>query len=369
MLADDKGLISKYGKGEHMQTHRKGNRRGKFGKLGLSVLGAIVFTASHAWAAPFTGATSSFFTSAPVAGSDGTFSHFLSTFTIHGYFTTFGALVCHGVQTSIEFVEEPTGACGAEEFEIRATNKYSCQYEGAEDIFYSTGTSTGCLPLSCYDANFVLQVGCSVSYTESVTATGGSGIAEGSSGSWTASGTGTYTQVEPAELEGFYFYAGTIRAEIQGDFELADGSVPPDGANLGIPSSGTNVSGIGLISGWSCLGGELAVEFSDAEGVIGTVPVLQGSERLDTESVCGDVNNGFSATYNWSRLGAGERTARLIRNGEEVDSSTFMVTAFDDDFLPNAEGMCTIPNFPDMGTNATFVWETSQQSLVLESVN
>ena len=46
-----------------------------------------------------------------------------------------------------------------------------------------------------------------------------------------------------------------------------------------------------------------------------------------------------------------------------------MVTAFDDDFLPDAEGMCTIADFPAMGQNATFVWETSQQSLVLESVN
>ena len=60
---------------------------------------------------------------------------------------------------------------------------------------------------------------------------------------------------------------------------------------------------------------------------------------------------------------------RLIRNGEEIASSTFMVTAFDRDFLSDAEGMCTIANFPDMGQNATFVWETSQQGLVLESVN
>ena len=45
---------------------------------------------------------------------------------------------------------------------------------------------------------------------------------------------------------------------------------------------GTNVSGISLISGWSCLGGELQVEFSDENGVVLdhlTQTVLQGSER------------------------------------------------------------------------------------------
>ncbi len=114
------------------------------------------------------------------------------------------------------------------------------------------------------------------------------------------------------------------------------------------------------------------MEFSDADGVVLdhlTQTVLQGTERIDTEDRCGDINNGFSSLFNWSRLGSGERTARLIRNGEEIASSTFMVTAFDRDFLPDAEGMCTIPNFPEAGQNATFVWETSQQGLVLESVN
>ena len=72
-------------------------------------------------------------------------------------------------------------------------------------------------------------------------------------------GTGTFTQVGPKEVDGLPFLAETVRGELQGDFELADGSVAPDGATLEIPSPGTNVSGIGLISGWSCLGGELAV--------------------------------------------------------------------------------------------------------------
>ena len=58
-----------------------------------------------------------------------------------------------------------------------------------------------------------------------------------------------------------------------------------------------------------------------------------------------------------------------MRNGEEVASQTFMVAAFDTEFVRGASGMCTIADFPDMGQNATFVWEQSQQGLVLESLN
>ena len=80
------------------------------------------------------------------------------------------------------------------------------------------------------------------------------------------------------------------------------------------------------------------------------------------------VNNGFSATFNWNILGAGERTARLIRNGEEIATQTFMVAAFDEEFVTDRAGSCMLNDFPDPGKNATFVWEQSQQGLVLESV-
>ena len=202
--------------------------------------------------------------------------------------------------------------------------------------------------------------------------TGGSGIAEGWSGSWTSSSTGTFTQAGETGPEGFFIVAGTFSVELEGDFELADGSVAPDGVFLENPSPGANVSGISPISGWSCLGGELEVEFSDADGVIGTVPVLHGSERGDTEPVCGDIDNGFSATFNWNLLGSGEKTARLIRNGEEVKKQTFMVTAFDTLSLcpdPVLRACVRLPTFLKWARTPPSCGKQSQQSLVLESVN
>ena len=44
-----------------------------FRKLGLYVLGVIIFTASHAQAAPFTGAMEGFWTVNYIYGPDGTF--------------------------------------------------------------------------------------------------------------------------------------------------------------------------------------------------------------------------------------------------------------------------------------------------------
>ncbi len=335
-----------------------------FTRVGLYSVGVFCLMAGSAWAVPFTGALEGVLSWSPLPGSG--FSAIASA--SHGYTTTGGAVMCHGAGVQWELVQSPTGACGATEGEARTTNSYYCQYEGTEDILNATGTSTSCMPASCYDANLSLRVGCSFTFTESATVTGGTGALAGSRGSWTSSGRGTVTQAARTAA-GAQFLTATLSAELEGDAELADGSVPPSGAVLGIPSPGTNVSGIGLISGWSCLGGELEVEFSDADGVIETMTVLQGSERLDTEPVCGDIDNGFSAPYNWSRLGSGEKTARLIRNGEEVASHTFFVTAFDTEFVRGAEGMCTIADFPTEGKNATFVWEQSQQGLVLESVN
>ena len=96
---------------------------GKFGKLGLSVLGAIVFTASSAWAAPFTGALEGVLSWSPIPGSG--FASIAST--AHGYTTTGGAVMCHGAGVQWELVQSPSGTCRTTEVETRTTNNYYCQ--------------------------------------------------------------------------------------------------------------------------------------------------------------------------------------------------------------------------------------------------
>lgn len=348
---------------------RQGGRQRWSRGLGIALC-SLVLAASSAGAAPFTGAAQGFAYLTSFTRPDGTVWYQAHGVTLRGYTTTGGAMMCHGVPVPEPapevYNEEFEGVCGADELQLRYANSYACQFEGAEDIFYSTSIGVYCAPRVCLGAeNPASPENCSsYSFTEHVIATGGTGIAAGSSGSWTFSGAWPNPSLEETGSGGIFRSAGTASIDIAGDLELADGSVAPAGAALEIPSPGTNVSGIGLISGWSCLGGELEVEFSDAAGVIWTTPVLHGSERGDTAAVCGDMENGFSATFNWNLLGAGERTARLIRNGEEVKKQSFMVTAFDDIEFVREPGMCTIADFPEMDQHATFVWEPSQQALV-----
>ena len=66
-------------------------------------------------------------------------------------------------------------------------------------------------------------------------------------------------------------------------------------STLEIPGPNTRQSGIGAISGWKCdANGPLTAHFDNGR----TVPFVYGSERTDTQSVCGDTDNGFVAIWN-----------------------------------------------------------------------
>ena len=144
--------------------------------------------------------------------------------------------------------------------------------------------------------------------------------------------------------------AGTITAAT---FSAPEADRPARDVALEVPVQGSTLSGIGLISGWSCLGGNLEAEISDANGVIARVPLPHGSSRADTESACGDARNGFSAAMNWTLLGSGEKTIRLMQNGEAVASRDFSVVAFETEFLRGASGMCRVDDFPGRRTRVS----------------
>ena len=93
-------------------------------------------------------------------------------------------------------------------------------------------------------------------------------------------------------------------------------------ARLENPGDGQLYSGIGVISGWKCeADGPLTVRFNDSR----SIPLVYGSERTDTRSVCGNANNGFVAIWNWGNLGDGVHTARVYDNGVAFAETTFQV--------------------------------------------
>ena len=132
-------------------------------------------------------------------------------------------------------------------------------------------------------------------------------------------------------------------------------------ATLEIPTPNMTHSGIGVISGWKCTAGNLTVRFDGGPAL----PLLHGSERADTQGVCGDKNNGFVSIMNWGNLGDGQHTAVAYDNGVEFDRATFWVVTTGENFLRDAHGTCRIADFPSPGETATFTWTESTQHLKL----
>lgn len=172
--------------------------------LGVSVF-ALIFGASQAQALPIETATSGFFYS-----TDPDPNGLTTAWYIHSGFDSLGSnLVCSTVAESA--IVEPTGACDPGERELALipdTLRSHCRVEGTPSIFNYTATGTGCLPPSCLDNDAATT--CSVQYRGTAKLEGGSGLAKGSSGSFTYTQTYTYTD----------FNGGTINQKTKGDFEF-----------------------------------------------------------------------------------------------------------------------------------------------------
>ena len=90
-----------------------------------------------------------------------------------------------------------------------------------------------------------------------------------------------------------------------------------------VPSNGSFQSGIGFISGWVCEGNLVEIIFND--DIRFPIP-SRGLSRKDTESACGDADNGFITVFNWNLIGAGTHTVAFVVDGQTVQRHTFTVT-------------------------------------------
>ena len=147
------------------------------------------------------------------------------------------------------------------------------------------------------------------------------------------------------------------------NFVLAGGPVP-DGENrartggvgyLENPGPHAFQSGVGVISGWVCEADEVLIELDGQ-----AQPAGYGTERLDTQEVCGDTDNGFGLLFNWNLLGDGEHVVVARVDGEELGRATVRVTTLGAEFLRGAEGECVVEDFPTMGEMVTLEWQQNQ---------
>ena len=126
------------------------------------------------------------------------------------------------------------------------------------------------------------------------------------------------------------------------------------------PANRSFKSGVGVIFGWVCDATRVEVAIGNTR-----IPVVYGTPRGDTASVCGDTNNGFVTLMNWNLLGDGVHTMRLVVDGIAIGLSEFKVTTFGQEFLQDASGVYSLLDFPRAGSRAMIEWEESSQNFVI----
>ena len=157
--------------------------------------------------------------------------------------------------------------------------------------------------------------------------------------------------------------------ESQQSFALASGSPASTGggsprtdAKLEDPQPGSFQSGIGLVRGWACAAERIDIEV-DGRFML---PAVYGEPRGDTQTVCGDDNNGFSFLVNWNEIGDGAHTVRALADGVELGSATFTVVTLGLGSFPRGlVGDFVLNNFPQPPLQTEVRWQESQQNFVI----
>ena len=136
--------------------------------------------------------------------------------------------------------------------------------------------------------------------------------------------------------------------------------------NLENPAPGAHVSGIGLVSGWTCMSGVVEVSF-DGGPRDNLVP--SGGGRGDTLPVCGRTNTGFGLLFNYNLLGSGNHTVELFINGVQVGSPVpFTVTVPAGEFIKGASKTVDAFDFPTVGKTTRLEWQESTQNFAITGV-
>lgn len=140
-------------------------------------------------------------------------------------------------------------------------------------------------------------------------------------------------------------------------------SQPAWAVSLENPAPGSIKSGVGIVSGWICDADILEVSFNRGEPLF----MPYGSERVDTESVCGDTDNGFGLLINYNNLGNGPHTVTLYADGEVATQVQFNVQTLGTDFLRGVTGQGAV-ELSD-GKHVAVQWQETIQGFAITDWN
>ena len=176
-------------------------------------------------------------------------------------------------------------------------------------------------------------------------------------------GSGNVTLVNTEDASTAFVPVGDAPVDVVFNIQTSTSEPPGPQGGLENPQPDSFQSGIGAISGFVCNATQILIEFNGSA----TFEAAYGTSRGDTESVCGDSNNGFSLLFNWNLLGNGTHTVRALANGVEFANVTITVTTLGTEFRTDLSQTVPVPNFPMPGQTTNLRWQQGQQNFVIFS--
>lgn len=129
------------------------------------------------------------------------------------------------------------------------------------------------------------------------------------------------------------------------------------------PGPNAAKTGIGIISGWVCDATQVEVEVKGSR-----IATVYGTSRGDTQSVCGDADNGFVVLVNWNNFGPGIHRVRLLADGRELVSRSVTVETYDTAFLRGKSGRWRLEDWPTPGTETIIGWTEALQNMEIVDI-
>nr|WP_275284988.1 DUF1566 domain-containing protein [Thiospirillum jenense] len=123
-------------------------------------------------------------------------------------------------------------------------------------------------------------------------------------------------------------------------------------------------SGNTLLRGWACDAAQLTATL---DGVV-TFTLPYGSEREDTQPVCGDSHNGYALAINWNDFTDGQHQITLNINDLPVETRRFTVaTPGGLGVILGVQQQQRVTNFPLAGDALTLRWSEPHQNFRFSS--
>ncbi len=139
-------------------------------------------------------------------------------------------------------------------------------------------------------------------------------------------------------------------------------------------------NGLGMVAGWLCSEDPVVLEIDGLPyhpapmpaPVPPPLPRVVGSggsglppRAVDPDELCDDTATGFGLPVNWNLLGDGQHTLIAYLDGIEFARTLVEVATLGEEFVHDAHGTCSVPDFPLPDHSVSLVWQEAGQHFAL----